>query len=92
MNSVLQILWTIPEFQERYINSAENIFQGAPSDLSQDFLTQFAKVGVALAGEPHSGGRGCQAENDGTMVTPLAFKTIVGRGHGEFSSSRQQVL
>lgn len=91
VNSVLQLLWTLPQLQERYASAADKIFESAPSDLAQDFITQFAKVGVALAGEPHKSGA-CQNGNDTALqVTPVAFKTLVGKGHPEFSSNRQQV-
>ena len=40
MNSVLQLLWTLPELQQQYVAIADNIFRSAPSDISQDFLTQ----------------------------------------------------
>ena len=88
---MLQLLWTLPQLQERYASAAEKLFESAPADLSQDFITQFAKVGVALAGEPHKNGA-CQNGNDTALqVTPVAFKTLVGKGHPEFSSNRQQV-
>lgn len=50
-----------------------------------EFLSQFTKVGVALAGPVASD------EPDGNAVTPASFKALVGRGHPEFSSHRQQV-
>jgi len=43
---------------------------------------QFAKVGNALTGP---------LIESSTSVAPLSFKTLVGRGHQEFSTSRQQV-
>ena len=63
-----------------------------------------AKLGVALTtartGEVESGSsqnslassegeRGSKAA--GQSVRPLAFKSLVGKGHSEFSSGRQQV-
>lgn len=40
MNSVLQLLWTLPEFQAKYVDGAPKIFEEAPQDLGNDFLTQ----------------------------------------------------
>ncbi|PSC74028.1 ubiquitin carboxyl-terminal hydrolase 5 isoform X1 [Micractinium conductrix] len=48
MNSVLQVLWTLPELRQRYVDAAQDIFKSAPRDVADDFPAQFAKVGVAL--------------------------------------------
>lgn len=48
MNSVLQVLWTLPELRERYVDRAAEIFKSAPRDVASDFAAQFAKVGAAL--------------------------------------------
>ncbi len=84
MNSVLQVLWTMPELYQKYVPFAEAIYKSAPPTIANDFLTQFAKVGVALAGPVASD------ESDAVSVSPMHFKTLVGRGHPEFSSQRQQ--
>lgn len=84
MNSVLQVLWTMPELYQQYVPSAEAIYKSAPPALANDFLTQFAKVGVALAGPVASD------ISDVDNVSPMHFKSLVGRGHPEFSSQRQQ--
>uniref|UniRef100_A0AAR2INK3 Ubiquitin carboxyl-terminal hydrolase n=1 Tax=Pygocentrus nattereri TaxID=42514 RepID=A0AAR2INK3_PYGNA len=68
LNSVMQVLFTIPDFQEKYVSSFEKIVDEAPSDPTQDFKTQGDQVGIA----------------------PRMFKALVGRGHPEFSTNRQQ--
>jgi ubiquitin carboxyl-terminal hydrolase 5/13 len=40
MNSVLQLLWRLPELKERYVAAADSIFSTAPADPSSDFLSQ----------------------------------------------------
>ena len=40
MNSVLQVLWTLPEVQQRYAFLADKIFQSAPADPTADLPTQ----------------------------------------------------
>ena len=40
MNSVLQVLWTLPEVQQRYASLADKIFQSAPADPTADLPTQ----------------------------------------------------
>ena len=53
-----------------------------------------AKLGVALLGDryaevPRDKGDGAADATD-VCVRPMAFRALVGRGHSEFSSSRQQ--
>ncbi|GIL53163.1 hypothetical protein Vafri_8845 [Volvox africanus] len=48
MNSVLQVLFTLPEVAARYVDGAARIISSAPSDPAGDLPTQLAKVGVAL--------------------------------------------
>lgn len=142
MNSVLQILWALPEFGTRFVQHADSIYRSAPSDIAGDFLTQvrsncinlercttdpisfdniavfhvlqFTKVGVALvegrtAGDAPGvvtydaltvsteadGGLEAVAEQKETedlrAVKPQMFKSVIGQGHPEFASSRQQV-
>ncbi|EFN51528.1 hypothetical protein CHLNCDRAFT_33094 [Chlorella variabilis] len=93
MNSVLQLLWALPELHQRYVDKAAHIFKTAPQDPAVDFATQFAKVSVA-----ERLGRGswrmpalCHKSNTWQpTVRPQAFKSLVGKGHSEFSSGRQQ--
>ena len=40
MNSVLQMLWTLPEVQQRYASAANSIFLSAPADPTADLPTQ----------------------------------------------------
>ncbi|KAG1658938.1 hypothetical protein FOA52_007130 [Chlamydomonas sp. UWO 241] len=99
MNSVLQVLMTVPEVEARYAHAAESIFRSSPAEPAQDFATQLAKVGRALS----TGDTGAppplpQATADGqdddgvhaNVVRPQSFKTLAGKGHSEFSSARQQ--
>ncbi|WIA38801.1 hypothetical protein OEZ86_002085 [Tetradesmus obliquus] len=64
MNSVLQVLFSLPEVAQRYAAAAPAIFESAPADAAGDLPTQMAK--------------------------PAAFKALVGKGHPEYSSGRQQ--
>ncbi|KAK3270733.1 ubiquitin-specific protease ubp14 [Cymbomonas tetramitiformis] len=85
MNSVLQVLFTVPEVQKRYCEPAEAIFDAAPADPAGDLTIQLAKVGVALCTS-----RYCIGADEGVCVEPASIKSLVGRGHPEFSSNRQQ--
>lgn len=44
MNSVLQLLWTLPALSERYVNSAARIFATAPASTQSDFCVQVRPV------------------------------------------------
>eukprot|EP00879_Flechtneria_rotunda_P013944 GHRR01014563.1.p1 GENE.GHRR01014563.1~~GHRR01014563.1.p1 ORF type:complete len:792 (+),score=390.35 GHRR01014563.1:178-2553(+) len=156
MNSVLQVLFSLTELSERYVQPAADIYSSAPAEPSSDLPTQLAKVGVALVqgrtGKPPAstaagagggkagtqaadaavpmdtsdskdvdnnqfqqqaaevmaaaqqadhqqqpmdtahvgGGQSETAVQEANSVKPAAFKALVGRGHPEFSSGRQQ--
>ncbi|KAI1301360.1 Ubiquitin carboxyl-terminal hydrolase 5 [Halotydeus destructor] len=88
LNSVVQVLFHIPEIREKYF-PPDNIFKNSPEDPSQDFTTQMAKLAYGLwsgiyAKEPESSIK----EQDG--IKPVMFKNMVGKGHSEFSTKRQQ--
>lgn len=40
MNSVLQVLWTLPQLRARYSGRADALFRSAPSNPVDDFLSQ----------------------------------------------------
>lgn len=120
MNSVLQVLWAVPEVQQRYVAPAERLFRTAPQDVAADLPAQMAKLGTALitgrTGHPPATmaaaeqrayeaveGNGAPAAHGvhkavsapgpdpgANSVRPQMFKSLVGRGHAEFSSNRQQ--
>ncbi|KAJ8354940.1 hypothetical protein SKAU_G00225070 [Synaphobranchus kaupii] len=99
LNSVMQVLFTVPDFQSKYVSNIEKIFTDAPSDPTQDFKTQVAKLGFGLlSGEyskpaPDPGDDPTvnhEPRGDQVGIAPRMFKALVGRGHAEFSTSRQQ--
>lgn len=45
MNSVLQLVWALPELKARYVDRAAEIFASAPPDIAADFPAQ---VGLCL--------------------------------------------
>lgn len=92
MNSVMQVMFTIPDFQRRYSDTADAIFQNAPQDPTGDFNTQMAKLGHGLMSGDYSKPpeAGDENVNAPTGIRPQMFKTLIGRGHPEFSTKRQQ--
>ncbi|XP_022900127.2 ubiquitin carboxyl-terminal hydrolase 5 [Onthophagus taurus] len=86
LNSVMQMLFTIPDFIQRFVNNAPIIFENS-DDPPNDFNVQMAKLGLGL----HSG-KYSQENSDGKQlgISPLMFKTLIGKGHSDFSTKRQQ--
>ncbi|XP_072564675.1 ubiquitin carboxyl-terminal hydrolase 5-like [Paramormyrops kingsleyae] len=99
LNSVMQVLFTVPDFQRKYVSNIEKIFDDAPADPTQDFKTQVAKLGYGLlSGEyskpaPDPGDDPSltpEPRGDQVGIAPRMFKALIGRGHPEFSTNRQQ--
>uniref|UniRef100_A0A8C4E3K6 Ubiquitin carboxyl-terminal hydrolase n=1 Tax=Dicentrarchus labrax TaxID=13489 RepID=A0A8C4E3K6_DICLA len=98
LNSVMQVLFTVPDFQSKYVSNIDKIIDEAPSDPTQDFKTQVAKLGYGLLSGEYSkppslltnqSVRAC-LQGDQIGIAPQMFKALVGRGHPEFSTNRQQ--
>ncbi|XP_071372297.1 ubiquitin carboxyl-terminal hydrolase 5 isoform X5 [Centroberyx affinis] len=98
LNSVMQVLFTVPDFQSKYVSNIDKIFDEAPSDPTQDFKTQVAKLGYGLlsgeyskpAPDPGDEQSASEPRGDQIGIAPRMFKALVGRGHPEFSTNRQQ--
>ncbi|CAI9574449.1 unnamed protein product [Staurois parvus] len=84
-------------FQRKYVECMEHIFQKAPADPTQDFSAQVAKLGNGLLSGEYSkpavdregdGGQEQKGIQDG--IAPRMFKSLIGKGHPEFSTNRQQ--
>lgn len=101
MNSVMQVLFNIPDFQIRYFSAADQIVQNSPSNPSSDFNTQMTKLGAGLLSGIYSKNeQNSNEEADQPSVPhylappsgirPQMFKSLVGKGHPEFSTKRQQ--
>ncbi|XP_052081738.1 ubiquitin carboxyl-terminal hydrolase 5-like [Mytilus californianus] len=93
MNSVMQVVFTIPDFQKRYSDKAEDIFSSAPEDPSTDFNVQMAKLGRGLLSGNYSKSPTESADEKGLPpngIRPQMFKHLIGKGHPEFSTKRQQ--
>uniref|UniRef100_A0A1A7WZW5 Ubiquitin carboxyl-terminal hydrolase n=1 Tax=Iconisemion striatum TaxID=60296 RepID=A0A1A7WZW5_9TELE len=98
LNSVMQVLFTVPDFQSKYVSNFDKIIDEAPSDPTQDFKTQVAKLGYGLlsgeyskpAPDPGDENGASEPRGDQIGIAPRMFKALVGRGHPEFSTNRQQ--
>ncbi|XP_078507651.1 ubiquitin carboxyl-terminal hydrolase 5 isoform X4 [Lissotriton helveticus] len=98
LNSVMQVLFSLPDFQTKYVGKLEKIFQSAAGDPTQDFNTQVAKLGHGLLSGEYSKpsvflGDGEQIPSQAGLqdgIAPRMFKALIGKGHPEFSTNRQQ--
>ncbi|XP_003966372.1 ubiquitin carboxyl-terminal hydrolase 5 isoform X2 [Takifugu rubripes] len=98
LNSVMQVLFTVPDFENKYVSNIDKIIDEAPKDPSQDFKTQVAKLGYGLlsgkyskpALDPGEENGTSEARGDQIGIAPRMFKALIGWGHPEFSTNRQQ--
>uniref|UniRef100_A0A8C4QUX2 ubiquitinyl hydrolase 1 n=1 Tax=Eptatretus burgeri TaxID=7764 RepID=A0A8C4QUX2_EPTBU len=99
LSTVMQVLFSITEFQRRYVGGLNKIFDESPLDPTRDFNTQMAKLGQGLLSGQYSKppykaelieqvSREEQQPRRG--VCPRMFKEVVSCGHPEFLSGRQQ--
>ncbi|XP_063383766.1 ubiquitin carboxyl-terminal hydrolase 5 [Cydia fagiglandana] len=88
INSVLQVIFRMPDFVRRFVEGAPEIFASFPEDPVNDFNVQTAKLGVGLV----SGRYSQPGDTDGTQpgVACHMFRNLVGKDHPEFQSKRQQ--
>jgi ubiquitin carboxyl-terminal hydrolase 5/13 len=87
MNSVLQVLFSLPPFQRRYYDNAERFFRTA-KDPVKNFHAQLAKVARGLLSGLYSRRKNDKDEQEG--IRPSMWKAFIGEGHPEFSTNRQQ--
>ena len=90
VNSVLQCLKEVAAYERRYCAGADAIFESSPADATGDFCTQMAKIAVGLVTDRYAKGSGPTTTRPVAAVQPRMFKAIVGKGHPEFSTGRQQ--
>eukprot|EP01039_Chlorochromonas_danica_P011056 gene11056-12314_t len=102
LNSALQCLLAIPEFQERYYKTHDGIVSTVRGDPTEDLPLQLSKLALGILSDryvPPIGGRSLDntvqesvdlSIPDACVIAPRMFKHLVGRGHPEFSSGRQQ--
>lgn len=106
MSSVMQIIMSIPEVEKRFKERVEGIFKSAPEDPSEDLLTMMGKLSSGLLSDRYVKPTPLyekKGDNEGIIVSnvvmkeeeygsvkPVMFKNVIGKGHVEFSSGRQQ--
>lgn len=93
--SVLQSLFSMPEFQERYYHPSDT--PPAADDPAQDLETQLRKIADGLLSGRYSKPDSDVITSEDTPevphqkgLAPAMLKHLIGRGHSEFSTMRQQ--
>ncbi len=92
MNSVLQVLFTIKDFQEKYYKHCDFYFDNAKDPVT-NFNTQTAKLAFGLLSGLYS--RELPADANPSFHPPLnirpqMFRSLIGHDHHEFSTKQQQ--
>ncbi|XP_034176888.1 ubiquitin specific protease 5 [Osmia lignaria lignaria] len=91
LNSVMQMLFVIPDFIKRFVDNAPSIFQQSYIDPANDFNVQMAKLGIGLLSGKYSIPPSTNNENESRQgIPPRMFKTLVCREHPGFSTTGQQ--
>lgn len=96
MNSIIQVIFVIPDFVRRFVEGSAEIFDSASSDPASDFNVQVSKLGIGLLSgkysKPPPEGLKAKQTNDELQpgISPHMFKSLIGKGHPLFSTKRQQ--
>lgn len=97
LNSVMQVIFSVPDFIQCYYNHCEEIFQTTNiQDAPKDFNVQMAKLAYGLLSgaysKPPEGKLNDSKEEVEELpgIKPHMFKNLIGQGHPEFSTKKQQ--
>jgi len=90
INSVVQILKELPEVRQKYLEAKASICRSAPANPEDDFAVQFSKLLDGLLSQRYVTPLGVPAIEEALQIRPWMFKALVGKGHAEFRTGRQQ--
>ena len=96
MASVTQSLFSLPAFQSRYSPAATRHWQTCPEQFPAQCLEcQMLKLSDGLLSGRYSKLASSSSEDSSTPVSqvglkPMSFKALIGKGHTEFATMRQQ--
>lgn len=90
MNSVMQVVFIIPDFIRKFVDKANEFFTQYPPDPVNDFNIQMCKLGVGLLSGKYSSVADNTLDSESTGISPTMFKNLIGKNHAEFSSKQQQ--
>jgi len=94
MNSVMQVLFSIPDFLNKYFANRDRYVHTSLADASNDFNFQMAKLAYGLQSGEYSKQNESESAQPGVLnppkgIKPNSFKSLIGKGHVEFSTKRQ---
>ena len=92
LNSVLQVLNTIPEFRTCY-SKPEWRDRGDLMDPGSDLCLQLSKLSLGMSSGDYSlqdDEAVLREEGSKPGIKPVMLRQLIGKGHHEFSSNRQQ--
>ncbi|CAH0386302.1 unnamed protein product [Bemisia tabaci] len=91
-NSLLQVIFTIPDFIQKYVDNAETIFNSNIPNPAEDFNVQMAKLGCGLRSGKYSKPPSSSADSPCTQegISPNMLLNLIARGHPTFASKIQQ--
>lgn len=90
LNSTMQVLCSMDDAFDIYNAKRKEIFNKAMRDPASDFNTQMSKLLLGLSSGDYSRPPKDDATESINGISPGCFKRLVGKGHHEFSSNRQQ--
>jgi ubiquitin carboxyl-terminal hydrolase 5/13 len=94
MNAVMQVIFCLPQFANKYFDAAERIFTSCVADPTTDFTVQMAKFARGLLSGDYSIQPDTSSDASSTClvngIRPLMFKALIGQGHREFATKKQQ--
>lgn len=98
INSTMQVLLALPEFKGRFVDNAESILQNSDTSVPRDVNVQISKLATALYEDRDPATKHSTAVVEGEWefmpdpkeIRPAMLRNIIGTGHIEFSSTRQQ--
>lgn len=91
LNSVIQIIFSIPDFVEAYYRGGDKVQQFKESnhrDPAGDLTTQLLKLAAGLLSGEYS--HYSQNMKEQVGIKPTMFKNLIGRNNLEFLSKKQQ--
>lgn len=97
MNSVVQVLFTLKDFQEKYFKNydfySDNAAKNVRENPAEDFNAQTAKLAYGLLSGRYSSET--SANGDDTVqapsgIRPQMFRSLIGRNHPDFGTKQQQ--
>ncbi|KAI1717809.1 ubiquitin carboxyl-terminal hydrolase domain-containing protein [Ditylenchus destructor] len=86
INSLIQVLGTVPDFMQYCANQAQEAFKlFDPVQSFDDFTFQLVKLMCCLNSTDYS-----QTASELNGIKPVQFRRVAGKNHPEFSTAKQQ--